>query len=74
MLEGITPPKKMWPCSYRSVFESLSDIDGKLLEQAVMNPEWPYATLEEVLRERGVKLAANGIKRHRTKACSCWKI
>jgi hypothetical protein len=74
MLEDLQPPKKVWPCAVRSMVATLSEKDGKILLDAVMNPEWNYAALETALVNRGLKLAANTIKRHRSKGCSCWKI
>ena len=74
MLEGLEPPKKVWPCAVRTLIASLNDKDATILGDAVMNPEWNYASLESALTGRGVKLAANSIKRHRMKGCSCWKI
>lgn len=74
MLEDLQPPKKVWPCAVRSTTLTLSDKDAKILEQAVMNPEWTYAALESALSGKGIKLSANTIKRHRQKGCSCWKI
>lgn len=74
MLEDLTPPTKIWPCAVRTLKESLSDKDYNILLNAVMNPEWTYAALENALLAKGIKLSANTIKRHRLKGCSCWKI
>lgn len=74
MLEDLTPPKKIWPCAVRTVRDTLTDKDAQILDAAVMNPEWFYATLEEALAKKGVSLSAGSIKRHRQKGCSCWKI
>ena len=74
MLEGLKPPTKIWPCAVRTLLESLEKKDADILTEAVMNPEWSYMGLETALSDRGVKLGAANIKRHRLKGCSCWKI
>jgi len=74
MLENLVIPAKKLPCRAATVASSLGDKDGKILMDAVMNPEWPISTLETSLRKLGVSLSDKSIKRHRTKACSCWKL
>ena len=74
MLEDLTPPAKVWPCKVRSVSETLEPKDQQLLTEAVMNPDWAFATLEAALKTKGVVLGAASIKRHRLGLCSCWKI
>lgn len=73
MLEDLQPPRKVWPCAVRTLISTLNDKDAQILSEAVMNPDWYYSALEAALTSRGLKLAANTIKRHRTKGCSCWK-
>lgn len=73
MLENLSIPEKQYPCRVKTVLIDLDAKDQKILTEAVMNPEWPINTLENSLREVNVVLSGKSIKRHRTKACSCWK-
>jgi hypothetical protein len=73
MLEDLVLPKKTTSCRVRSLKSELSEKDAIILEQAVMNPEWPYKTLSNELFKRGTKISDAAIKHHREKRCSCWK-
>ncbi len=73
MLENLKRPERVYPCRVASLKLDLDDKDRKILEDAVMNPEWPIGTLENSLREMSLVLSGTSIKRHRTKNCSCWK-
>jgi hypothetical protein len=73
MLENLKPPPRTFSCRVATILETLDDKDKKILTDAVMNPEWQLLTLENSLRDLGIQLSASTIKRHRTKACSCWK-
>jgi len=66
-----TPQKKVWPCAVREIIASLEKGDAQILAEAVMNPEWKYSTLENALRDKGIRLGQHAIKKHRTKGCSC---
>lgn len=74
MLEDLSVPVKQIPCRIRTLKEELSPKDAEILEAAVMNPEWGLKTLSNELAKRGAKASDSSIKRHREKACSCWKI
>jgi hypothetical protein len=74
MLEDLSLPVKLYSCRVRTVREEMSESDGQILEDAVMNPDWPFKTLETELFRKGVSLSEKAIKRHREKQCSCWKI
>jgi hypothetical protein len=74
MLEDLTLPVKQTSCRVRTVAADLSEKDAQILADAVMNPDWPYKTLEVELFRKGVSLSEKAIKRHREKHCSCWKI
>ena len=74
LLDDMQPPAKVWPCKVRSVAADMNDDDAKILFDAVMNPDWKILSLEKALFARGVSLRENVIRRHRDKACSCWKI
>jgi hypothetical protein len=74
MLEDLSLPVKLYSCRVRTVREEMSDSDGQILEDAVMNPAWPCKTLQNELLKREIKLSDTVIKNHREKRCSCWKI
>lgn len=73
MLEDLALPVKKPNCRVRTVKAELSDKDAAILEEAVMNPAWPYRTLENALSSKGVAVSERTIKQHREKRCSCWK-
>ena len=73
MLEDLALPKRTISCRVRTIKSELNDKDALILEQAVMNPEWPCKTLSNELNKRGTKLSDSAIKHHSEKRCSCWK-
>jgi hypothetical protein len=73
MLEDLKLPVKVVSCRVRTVKDDMADKDALILEQAVMNPEWPCKTLQNELLKREIKLSDTSIKHHREKRCSCWK-
>jgi len=73
MLEDLLLPVRHTPCRVRTVKEEIPEKDSLILEQAVMNPEWPCKTLQNELRKRNIKISDTAIKQHREKRCSCWK-
>jgi hypothetical protein len=74
MLEDLFIPVKHTPCRVRTVKEEIPEKDALILEDAVMNPEWPCKTLQNELLKRDIKISDTAIKHHREKRCSCWKI
>jgi hypothetical protein len=74
MLEDLKLPVRHTTCRVRTIKAELSDKDAQIFETAVMNPEWPCKTLSNELRKRNIIVSDTGIKQHRTKDCSCWKI
>jgi hypothetical protein len=74
MLEDLSLPVRETSCRIRTLKKELSDKDALILENAVMNPEWPCKTLSNELAKRGTKASDVSIKNHREKRCSCWKI
>jgi hypothetical protein len=73
MLEDLKLPVKISSCRVRTLKDEMADKDALILEQAVMNPEWPCKTLQNELLKRDIKLSDTSIKHHREKRCSCWK-
>ena len=74
MLEDLTIPVRSWPCKVVLTAESLSDVDRKIFLDAVNNPEWPLKTLENELRKRGLEISEAPLKRHRGRACACFRL
>lgn len=74
MLEDLKLPIKITACKVRTVKADLTDKDAEILEATVMNPEWPFKTLSNELKKRGIVISDYAIKNHREKDCSCWKI
>jgi hypothetical protein len=74
MLEDLKIPVKQTSCKVRTVAAEMSEKDAEILEDAVMNPEWPCKTLQNELLKREVHLSDTVIKNHREKRCSCWRI
>jgi len=73
MLEDLKLPVKISSSRVRTLKDEMADKDALILEQAVMNPEWPCKTLQNELLKRDIKLSDTSIKHHREKRCSCWK-
>jgi len=74
LLDNLEPPKKVWPCRVRDAASELEPKDAKILMDAVMNKDWAYSTLENSLKDRGIQIGQQQIKRHRLGVCSCSKI
>lgn len=74
LLDDLKPPVKVWPCAVRDQAALLDDADAKILVSAVMDDAWKFASLERVLRDKGIALGQQSIKKHREKVCSCWKV
>jgi len=74
MLEDLNIPGKVFSCRVKSIKNDLSDADAKILEEAVMNPSWQLTVLSRELKKRNINISDNSMRRHRLKACSCWKI
>lgn len=74
MLEDLSIPGKAGRCRVDAIKKSLSDKDAKILENSVMNPEWPLLVLSRELKKHNIAVSDNSLRRHRLKDCSCWKI
>jgi len=75
MLEDLSiPVKQVFSCKVKVVKDSLDKADADILEKAINNPEWPLTTLARELQKRNINVSDNTLRRHRMKACSCWKI
>lgn len=71
MLEGLQPPKKVYPCKVRQLAAEMSKEDSKIFLDAVKDNNWPVVTLVEALRGRGVDVSPTPITNHRKGLCSC---
>ena len=72
MLENLEPPKKNFTCRIKTVMSGLEPKDAKILEAAVADSiSWPANTLSRALKERGLQIGQESIRRHRDKTCSC---
>lgn len=71
LLDGLQPPKKIYPCKVRSILEGLDDKDAQVLLDALNNPDWEVVALSNALRSRGIELSTTPIAKHRKKLCSC---
>lgn len=74
MLENLSMPNKVGACKVRTIKSGLSDVDAKILEDAVMNPNWELVALSKELKKKDILVSDNSLRRHRTKVCSCWRI
>jgi hypothetical protein len=75
MLENLTPPKRVQQCRVNVVLESLESKDREILSNALADLDnWGALTLAKALRDRGVDLKQEVIRRHRMKMCACSRI
>lgn len=74
LLDDLAPVKRTYPCKVRDEAAKLSPDDAKILLEATENPAWSIHGLVSQLNKRGLQINAEPIRRHREKACSCWKI
>lgn len=73
MLEDLKQvPKKVWPCRVRELAATLSPDDAKILIAAAENPDWSIIGLSQALKKKGLTVSESPIKKHRSKACSCF--
>lgn len=71
LLDNLEPQKRKFPCRVRTLAESLSESDAKVLMDAVNNPEWTAKALARELTKRNVQLSDHSVNRHRSGECSC---
>ena len=74
MLDDLQLPKKVGTCKVRSIKALLSDKDAAILENSVMDENWPLTVLSRELNKRNISISDNSLRRHRLKGCTCWKI
>lgn len=72
LLDGLTPPRKLFPCKVRDTYETLDPKDATILKEAMGNIDgWGAKTLSNELAKRGITLSDLSITRHRRNICSC---
>lgn len=75
LLSDLTPPKRIFPCRVRELYETLEKADSDILRFAIESKDqWPAKTLSNALRERDVMLSDLAITKHRNNRCSCGKL
>jgi hypothetical protein len=57
----------------KSILESLSDADRKILAEALESSLWNNSALTTALNERGLKVSRYSVDSHTRKQCSCWR-
>lgn len=74
MLEDLKPKEAVRACKVRTIIDSLSSVDQKILLDALDNPLWGDLPLASALNERGVEVSNMSIRKHRRQQCSCRKL
>jgi len=76
MLEGLNPPPRVGACAVRTVLDLLDESDCTILVNAISAPidVWGHVALSQALRQRGVVLLENAIRKHRARRCSCERV
>lgn len=73
LLEGLSKPKKIWPCRVRTLSSEFESKDKKIFDDAILDLSWKAETLSRALSVKGITIAGSAITRHRKKECSCSK-
>lgn len=71
MLENLKRPDRVKTCAIRTILNKLAPSDYDILTKALADPLWSNDGLATGLREAGISVSANTIKRHRKGLCSC---
>ena len=73
MLEGMIPPDRGRPCAVRTLLNTLDESDQKILVGALEADitVWGHVPLQNALRDRGIILLEQCIRKHRARRCSC---
>lgn len=74
MLENLEPPVKLLSCKVRTISETLSIEDRKVLSEAVADDKWTAYTLSAALAQRGISLGDKSIRKHQQNQCSCGQL
>ena len=71
MLEDLTPRKQKRNCAVVTLKNNLDEKDAKLLEEYMQDEFWTAYKLSIALADRGLKIAADSLRRHMRGICSC---
>ena len=71
MLEDLTPPTVELLCKVARTAAGLSQEDHDILMAAAMDPRWTPEKLATALRDRGLQMSSDVIRKHRGKVCAC---
>jgi hypothetical protein len=71
MLENLEPPVKLLSCKVRTISETLTEKDRKILLEALKDDKWTSYTLSVALSQRGISLGDKSIRKHQQSQCSC---
>ena len=73
MLENLSKEKLALPCKIIRLRQGLEPTDQKRLDDALIDNEWPSATLAKQLTALGLGVSGHVIANHRKGICSCSK-
>ena len=71
MLEGLEKRQQKRSCIVRTRRDELSDSDKAILDEALTSGEYTAYQLHVALADKGLKIAADSIRRHMKGICSC---
>lgn len=69
---GAPPAQVVGVCGVKRGAYGLSPQDVKELEEMVDDPSWPAQTLQRRLRQEGIAVSDEAIKKHRARICQCY--
>lgn len=68
------PPATAGVCGVKRAAFGLEPSDVSDLEGLVGDVRWPAQTLQRRLREHGIVVSDEAIKKHRNKVCTCFPV
>lgn len=68
------PPATAGVCGVKRAAFGLDATDTADLEALVEDVRWPAQTLHRRLREHGIAVSDDAIRRHRNKTCACFPV
>ena len=71
MLEDLQPRKPQRTCAVATMKKELDEKDQELLEGYMADDFWSPYRLSVALADRGLKIAADSLRRHMRGICSC---
>ena len=71
LLDGLTPIKDIEPCKVGRILMQLGVDDRLILLDALDDERWTSRALAHALKGRGVSVAVDTLKAHRSRTCRC---